>query len=66
MGLVLHSRTISLFWTGSHYDYYTDTNCYLNYTIPVHRPYALDIEVTVLFFSYLLCIEFTLYRLTLD
>ena len=66
MGLVLRSWTISLFWTGSHYNYYTDTNCYPNCTIPVHRPYASDIEVTVLSFSNLPHVEFTLYELTLD
>ena len=66
MGLVLHSRTISLFWTGSHYNFYTDTNCYPNYTISVHRPYTLDIEVTVLSFSYSPHVEFTLYGLTLN
>ena len=35
-------------------------------TIPVHRPYALDIKVIVLSFSYLLYVEFTLYGLTID
>ena len=64
--LLLHSWTISLFWTGSCYNYYTDTDCYPSCTIPVHRPYTLDIEVTVLSFSYLPHVEFTLYGLTLD
>ena len=63
---MLHLWTISLFWTGLRYDPYTNTNCYFDYTILIHRPYTLDIKVIILSFFYLPYVEFTHYRLTFD
>ena len=64
--LLLCSWTASLFWTDSCYNHCADMDWYLDCTILVHRPYTLDIEVTVLSLSYLPHVEFTLYKLTLD